>query len=367
MKTRRLHKKSALSAMFALSTGTAFAQSSITLYGVVDSGIEFANHQPGNGKSVVKLSSGNIVGPRWGLRGVEDLGGGLKGIFVLESGFDLDTGKSAQGGRLFGRAAYTGLQGAWGSLLFGRQQASFYDFIGNYEPMGLATKYSLFTQDPSYVQRADNTVKYIGTLGGLKASAFYSFGYDSNSVNGSEVPGNPKLGREFGGYVTYDAGPFSVAVAYDEINTGKVGQTPDATARRVSTAATYEVGNTKFYAGYRWARGYHGGLIPGAIAGDDNQGSNLYWVGTRWQVTPAVYVSGAAYYQDFKNTGNDPWLIAAIADYAFSKRTHIYATAAYTINKGTSNLGFYDGGKAFGNTNPGQNQFGFIVGMRTVF
>ena len=80
---------------------SAQAQTSVTLYGVVDAGIDFANHQVGGG-SVVRQSSGNVAGSRWGLRGNEDLGGGLKAVFVLESGFDTDTGKSAQGGRLFG-------------------------------------------------------------------------------------------------------------------------------------------------------------------------------------------------------------------------------------------------------------------------
>nr|WP_245180266.1 porin [Cupriavidus sp. LEh25] len=273
------------------------------MYGVVDAGIEFANHQPGHGNSVVRLTSGNIAGSRWGLRGTEDLGQGLRGAFVLESGFDVDTGKSGQGGRLFGRQAYVGVQGSWGGLLLGRQQSAMFDFIGNFEPMALATKYSVFTQDPIYVQRADNTVKYVGVFGDLAASAFYSFGADSNVANGSEVPGNPKLGREFGGYVIYTTGPFAVAAAYDQLNTGTTTVTPDAMTRRASAAATYATGPVKVFAGYRWARAYDGGVVPGAIPGAANQGSNLYWLGTSWRVTPALGLSAAAYYQDFKNTG----------------------------------------------------------------
>lgn len=69
--------------------------------------------------------------------------------------------------------------------------------------MGLATKYSIYSQDIAFIGRADNSVKYTGQLGPVKASAFYSFGADSNVANGSEVPGEPKLGREFGGYLVY--------------------------------------------------------------------------------------------------------------------------------------------------------------------
>jgi predicted porin len=68
------------------------------------------------GSKPFALQSGNQSGSRWGLRGIEDLGGGLKGIFTLESGFNVDDGKMGQSGRLFGRAAYVGLQNQWGRL-----------------------------------------------------------------------------------------------------------------------------------------------------------------------------------------------------------------------------------------------------------
>lgn len=346
--------------------GTGYGQTSVTLYGIVDAGVEYANHQPGNGNSVVRLTAGNISGSRWGIRGTEELGGGLKGVFVLESGFDTDTGKSAQGGRLFGRNAYVGLSSTWGSVLLGRQNNALYDYVSNYEPMALATKYSVINQDISFIGRADNTVKYVGVFGGLKASGFYSFGADTTVANGAEIPGNPKIGREFGGYFTYDIGQFSVGAAYDEINTGTVTVNPDAKVRKVSAGANYVIGPVKTFVGYRWARGYDGGVVPGSIAGFGNQGSNLYWAGASWQFSPAWTFSGAAYLQDFRNTGNDPWLFSLNADYALSKRSHLYTSVGYVKNKGTSNLGFYDSGKSFGNTNPGQNQFGVTVGMRHI-
>ncbi len=286
---------------------------------------------------------------------------------MLESGFDIDTGKSLQGGRLFGRQAFVGIQSGWGSVLLGRQNTSLYDYVGNYDPLALAPRYGVVTQDTSFTARADNSIKYVGGFGGLKVSAFYSAGADSSVANGSEVPGAPKLGRGFGSYVTYDSGPLSVGVAYDEVNTGTTTLNPDATARRFSGAGSYVVGSVKLFGGYRWARGYHGGVIPGSIAGASNQGGNLYWTGVNWQATPALALAAAAYYQDFKNTGNDPWLFTLNADYAFSKRTRAYASLGYIKNKGTSNLGFYDNGKTFGNTNPGQNQFGVTIGLRQVF
>lgn len=348
--------------------GTASAQTSVTLYGVVDAGVEYANHQAGSGNSVVRMATGNITGSRWGMRGTEKLGNSLNAVFVLESGFDPDTGKSGQGSRLFGRNAYVGLNHAtYGALLLGRQINGPYELSLNYDPMVLAPKYSILTMDASYAGRADNTVKYVGKFGAISTSAFYSLGADSSVVNGSEVPGNPKLGRELGGFASYDVGQASFAAAYDEINTGTLTVNPDAKARRATAAATYAVGDVKLYAGYRWARAFNGGVITGSIAGAANQGSSLYWTGAIWQITPAISFTGAAYYQDFKNTSSDPWLFVAMADYAFSKRTRAYISTAYTKNKGTSNLGVYDGGKSFGNTNPGMNQFAAVAGIRTNF
>ncbi len=367
MKSITITRTLAATAAFA-AAASSWGQGAVTLYGVADAGIEYVNHLPGNGSSSVRVSTGNIAANRFGLRGNEELGQGLSAMFVLEGGFDLDTGKSTQSGRLFGRNAYVGLKHTqWGSITLGRQLNSIYETFPYYEPMGLATKYSIYSQDIAFIGRADNSVKYTGQLGPVKASAFYSFGADSNVANGSEVPGEPKLGREFGGYLVYSSNNVSVTTAYDEINSGTRTLNPDAKTRRVVTAGTFSFGQVNVFAGYRWARAFSGATLAGAIPGAANQGSNLYWLGVNYEITPAVVVSGAAYYQDFKNTGNDPWLLSARAEYIFSKRTRAYASVGYTINKGSANLGFFDGGKSFGNTNPGQNQFGAVIGMRHSF
>src|SRR5262245_13329005 len=90
----------------ALASTSAFAQSSGTLYGVADVGVEYRTKPVENGAGVVQMQSGNLSGSRWGLRGTEELGGGLKSVFTLESGFSIDTGASADNGRLFNRQAY---------------------------------------------------------------------------------------------------------------------------------------------------------------------------------------------------------------------------------------------------------------------
>jgi len=351
----------------AACSGGVFAQTTVTLYGVVDAGIEYANHQPGGGHDVVRMTTGNVSGSRWGLRGTEDLGGGLKALFLLESGFETDTGKSAQGGRLFGRSAYVGLQSRWGSVLLGRQNNSLFDIAGDFDPIALDPRYSVLVQDVQLASRADNTVKYVGTYGGLTASAMYSFGAESSTVNGSEVPGSPKLGREFGGYLKYTGGPFAIATAYDQINTGTVTTNPDATTRRATVTGTFAIGNAVLYAGYRWGKAYDGALLGGAPASSSQQRSNLYWAGVRWNANGPLTLSTGAYYQDFAGTNADPWLFVASGNYAFSKRTDAYLTVGYTKNKNGSTLGLGAGGQGFGSVNGSANQFGTVIGLRHKF
>src|SRR5260370_38557989 len=112
-------------ALLCASSASAYAQSSVTLYGIVDEGITYTTNQ--NGHSNWQLQSGGASISRWGLRGVEDLGGGLQTVFLLEDGFDPSTGKIGNNGALFGRSAYVGIASPYGPLTLGRQ----YDDVAN--------------------------------------------------------------------------------------------------------------------------------------------------------------------------------------------------------------------------------------------
>lgn len=376
-------------AVAALAAGGAYAQSSVTLYGVVDAGIEYQNHQPNaagvtGSHDVVRLTSGNMSGSRWGLRGVEDLGGGLKGIFVLESGFNVDTGTSGQGGRLFGRQAFVGLQSQYGQLTLGRHQTPFYDFGLAFDPMAISTNYSITSQGVEFQSRADNSLKYIGTFGGLTAQLLYSTGANTvgtasayTGVSG-EVPGSYKTGREYSASLVYNGGPFSVGAVFDETNLGNpVGgagvDTTRAKIQRASVAGTYSFGPAKLFAGYRYAHALDNARLPGGTLSNGTVAanvSNLYWLGAGYQLTPALSLTGAAYYQDFRNTGADPWSFVVSTDYAFSKRTDAYFNVAYTKNKDGSTLGLQGTGAAssgFGGVQGSYNQFGAVVGVRHKF
>ncbi|MCA3182474.1 MAG: porin, partial [Cupriavidus sp.] len=228
MKKKAVWMAAALAGLFA---GGAFAQTSVTLYGVADVGVEYANHLGAGDNSTVRMQSGNLSGSRWGLRGSEDLGGGLRAVFTLESGFSVDDGRSTQNNRLFGRQAWIGLSNAYGTLSLGRHTTAMYDFGVQYDPMGISTRYSIGAQDGAFQSRADNSIKYAGKFGPVSAKLIYSAGADGTSGVNGEVPGNYKVGREFGGSLAYESGPLAIAVVYDEVNGNTVATDENKTRK----------------------------------------------------------------------------------------------------------------------------------------
>lgn len=196
-----------------ISSATAGAQTSgITLYGVADANIEYTNNNAStgpDGHSRVGLNSGGLSPSRWGLRGTEDLGGGMQAIFALESGFSLDTGVSTQGGRLFGRQAWVGLRSGEHRLTVGRQYTSLFLIMANYSPTAYATTYEPVLGIAGSNLREDNMVKYHVDVGPLTAQAHWSFGEQPGTIQGSSA---------YGAGFDYRIGQFGVAGAYDSIN-----------------------------------------------------------------------------------------------------------------------------------------------------
>lgn len=349
-------KQLILATAMSVAVSGAWAQTNVSIYGIVDAGVEFltnAGTVAGQSKDLARLSSGNLAGSRLGFRGTEDLGGGLKAVFQLENGFDTDTGALAQGGRLFGRQAFVGLQSSYGALTLGRQQNSLYDLIIQYDPMSFSARYSAMTHDATFTGRADNAIKYTGNFGPVTTTAFYSLG---RNLDG-EVPGNPKVSRNFGGGVAYAAGPFGVGLAFDQYH-GNTIATQDQTAKRIALGANYTLGAVKAFAGYRRLNDEI------VAAGTPEVKANLVWLGAAYRPATALTLTGALYRTDFKNSGADPMSLVLSADYAFSKRTDGYVTVARANNKNGSNLGL----NGYGSTIvAGQDQTGVIVGVRHRF
>jgi predicted porin len=357
----------------SLTCGAAHAQSSVTLYGIADVGIEHINNTSAGGAQTREVS-GNLSGSRWGLKGVEDLGGGMKAIFQLESGFNINDGTTAQStkglganaattARLFGRQAWVGLSYKSQQLTFGRQNSLLYEQAVAFDPMGASSRYSALSLDYAMAGRIDNSAKYTGVFGPLTAQAMYSTRYDTGY--GAEVPGAEITGRFFSGAVTYAQGPFAASVSYEQRNSNTIA-TNTGTERRATAAASYVIGPVKGFAGYRYLRASNAFLPVNPIVvanGSQASAANLYWAGAQYNVTPAFVVTATGYYQDVHSTGADPWLAVLCADYFLSKRTDLYATAGFAHNKDKSTLGV----NGYGTVAPGYNQTGITIGMRQKF
>ena len=225
-------KKSLIAlAVLGAMAGTASAQSSVTMYGIVDVGVQWNDFGVNTGttaaprwesESVFGVESGFQSGSRLGVRGSEALGGGWSAIFTLESGYSVDTGMSGQGGRLFGRQAWGGFQHtSFGSFVAGRvatvsSGTGSFDLWGAVDPF--ATGFGKFGLQGTFIAsnalREDNAILWRSpNWGGLNLGASYSF-----NINGQEVApsGNNTTGFTLGGNYTW--GPVLVAVTYDQIN-----------------------------------------------------------------------------------------------------------------------------------------------------
>ncbi|MEM5370159.1 porin [Paraburkholderia azotifigens] len=203
----------------------AFAQSSVTLYGIVDNGLAYQSSSTSlgstsGGHSVVKMTPGVWAGSRFGLKGGEDLGGGTKAIFQLESGLNSGTGAAQYTNALFGRLAYVGVTNAsYGTFTAGRQYASYYQLLSPYSPTTWITGF--YGAHPGDIDgldtiyRANNTLEYTSPkLYGLTVSGSYSLGGVAGSVN---------QGSTWTGAVQYAMGPIGLAVGFSRINNSTSG------------------------------------------------------------------------------------------------------------------------------------------------
>jgi predicted porin len=364
-----------------LFSASAFAQSSVTLYGVLDTGVEYVSHANAAGGYVVRMPG--ITGElpsRWGMRGSEDLGSGLKASFVLESGFNMRGGDSGQGGRLFGRQAWVGLEGPWGALSFGRQYTMTYWAISDADILG-PDIYGIGALD-AYIPnaRSDNTIVYKGKFHGLTVGASWSFGRDSTGTGNSpgqgtcagQVPGDVNQCRQWSAMLKYDGTYFGVATAYDEQRGGTNaaasffdGVVPFKTSSSGDKDARLQANGYVNVAGVKLGAGWLGRRVESnAPSGDVH--SDLFFIGAQYYVTPAFALDGEAYRVLVEQHNARATMASMRATYFLSKRTAVYGNVAYLWNSAHARYSVSAGG---GGTTPapGVGQLGAIVGMRHTF
>jgi GBP family porin len=395
-------KKTLLAAaLLAGFAGAASAQSSVTLYGVLDIGIAYQNVSyttpAGNDVSASRFGMNNGVqsGNRWGLKGVEDLGGGNQVIFNLENGFNLGNGMTAQDGREFGRQAWLGLQNAaWGNVKAGRQVAVAYDYVGNsgidpfYMGMAQAQMGNSFTTVTNV--RYDNLLKYeTPAMSGFQASLGYSFatgmaGYYANGAGITTSAASAAADYNFATQnnstaITFGAkyanGPVYIAASYDQVNSNPnliPGNATPANPKAWILGGAYDFQVVKVSAAYGQSRGGvigAGSQLAKTVSGSavtdagafntsgayslfaDGVGFNSYLVGlsapiggsskvfASWQMaTPNGNLQSA----NTKNIDVNNQNIYSIGyQYDFSKRTNLYSYLSYA-----NNYGFIDTAKS---------------------
>lgn len=312
-------KKSLLAlAVLGAFTGAAFAQTSVTVYGVVDMGYQNDNGSNAAG-SINSLVSGGQSGSRLGFKGTEDLGGGLSAIFTLENGFKSDDGSidsSAAVRPLFGRQAFVGLQGGFGVAKLGRQYTPLYNATVSYDPFaaGLAGDYRRVILVGG--QRVDNAIVY-GTptnLGGFNAEALYALG---------EVAGDNAKGRHFGLSVGYANGPVSVKLAHHNGNSNPAAPGAIVSTKSTALGGSYDFKVVKVSALYQTNK-------------DDTAGANLdtrdWLVGVSAPFGASTVLASYIRHINKATSDADSNQIAIGYTYALSKRTNLYTSYARLVN-----------------------------------
>ena len=374
-------KKSLLAlAVLGAFAGAAQAQSSVTIYGIVDTGLVYTskavNATTGNTGSKFGLNSGIIQGSRIGFKGVEDLGGGLSAVFQLETGFNNDNGalngQDAGSTNLFRRKSVVGLSGGFGTVLAGRQ-TDFADTISAYTSVndfGGVTGAVGHNLDRLEGTRTNNSISYTtANLSGFTGNLMYGFG---------ETAGKTSAGQSYGIGGKYDNGPLGLGINYYQ---SKQGSTPSDTSL-ISTASGTQAGNTAFK-GLNVVASYQFG--PARVYGNwsrvkqdlntsttlarslgNTTKADVYELGTAYSLSPSLKLLASVQHTraDCANGGNKGKLTQFNlgTDYWLSKRTDLYAFVSNIRATDMINTGVYGD-----TTGSDASQTAVAVGVRHKF
>ena len=374
--------------LMSVFTIPAYAQNTVTLYGTLDAGLVFANNQ--NGHSNWQQGSGSVSNTYFGLRGSEDLGGGLHAIFTLESGFNLNNGNFNENDTIFNRQAFVGLQSVqYGTVTLGRQYDSVVDYLAPLSEAGAGYGDNLAAHpfdndnlDNSFSVK--NAVKYqSANYAGVKFGGLYGF---------SNAAGQFSNNRAWSAGASYGNGPLSVAAAYLQLNNSGSNNVGGAISQGDGTASIAAQLQRTYGAGVNYTYGpanvglvythtqldgitgvnVGGTTLPG-VAGTNLHLDN-YEVNGRYALTPAISVAAAYTFTDGKVSGSngsgDPkWQTASLqGDYSLSKRTDVYLEGVYQHASGE--IGNFGANVASINTlSPSStaNQTVIAVGLRHRF
>ena len=340
-----------------LYSGTALADGAVSFYGVVDVGVSVDGG--GRAGTSTRVTSGMATQSRWGLRGVEDLGGNMAAFFVLEGGIHADNGTSTQNNTLFGRTSIVGLRGSLGSVSVGLQDTPLFTTLNVVvDPLrnGVVRSNNLM---PPTGFRAANSVLY-------RSPDFNGFSGDL-MVAAGEVAGDPAAGRAIGGSFGYSRGPVAARIAYHRKNNDAPGLSDTDPARNLLLGANYDVGIARAHVGYEVSKGRNsaplnngvavfGGAAP--VASTDSRALLLgVWVPLGVSTVVLSYVR----MDDRSDLDQDARQLGAAYMFAFSKRSDVYAS--YGVIRNRNGAAYTEGNSE----EPGTGNRQFAVGLRHRF
>lgn len=377
----------------------ARAQSSVTLYGIIDNGIAYTNSVASSikaqGASRWSMQTGWGSGDRVGFTGRENLGGGLAAVFTLEMGFSAVNGTSSQGGRLFGRQAFVGLDSStYGRFTMGRQYDFTFDYIApmlSWLQFGSIYGAHVGDVDNTFqTVRQNNSVKYeVSPLQGLKLGAIYAFSNQAAGPDGQGFTNN----RAFGFGATYKRGGLHAAASFLQLDRPSAGQ-PGGSNPNGANGGEYTFSTAIFYnAGFverQRVAAVGGGYDFGQLSvnavftdtrlnyrGDHSTRVDNYEVNTKYMFTPAVSAGIGYIFTDASGytgvgatsyaSGSRPrWhQINAGASYLLSKRTDLHASVVFQRQAGDADATAIN---FFGPAGTGQkNQIAILAGLRHRF
>ncbi|MDN7516354.1 porin [Burkholderia sp. AU45251] len=309
-------KKAAMIGVAMTIAGGAHAQSSVMLFGTIGAGVRWVDGVKGGHQ--IGFDNNTVSGNYFGIRGTEDLGGGLKAVFVLQSAFSSGNGALVSSSTFFTKNAYVGLSGGFGRLTLGRQLNAAEDVGVTLDPNsaqgpslaavpGIVWGGNFFTLDA----RFNNTIKYVGRFGGFTLRGSYSPG---------GVAGSSRANMNYALAASYQYQTLVFATAFQRTYNASASQWAQSTIN----GATWQIGPARAYLSYSTL------AVSAASAGGPERRDRIPSLGLVYQITPFLQFTGAGYYDfasNLKNvSGADGRKLTtyAMLEYFLSKRTELY-------------------------------------------
>ncbi|MBU6487537.1 MAG: porin [Burkholderiales bacterium] len=381
-----------LVAASVLTSVHAYAQGTVTLYGIIDTGVDWESQSaraPGqtsaSGSAIRMTSLSGALPSRWGLHGKEFLGSGVNAIFELESGFAPNSGALQNGNRLFGRSAWVGLETPYGTIRAGRQINMTYVALMKSTVLGPAL-YSLAALDPYLPNsRSDNTISYFVNFHHFVAGATYSTGRDGASspgaaaVNGGAAfnPGATNCPGNVGGSSTacrqitalagYWGPELGLQFVYDQLRGGP-GLLPGSASYDPSMplvlSSSGQTTTRYMVSGYFQLDKFtlRGGAIHRMTTAATKYQTNIFFGGASYMLRPDIELDGEVSRITTTDQKNANYYVMR-ATYLLSKRTSLYTMLGFMQNN--SRASYSVGAGNF--TVPNAKQIGVLFGMQHRF